>query len=103
SSSSNEPWLRVSTPTRVGRSPVTSSMRRACSESSWANALPTVPWPSSPMWNSWLFDVTGAQVLVALAADHHASIAVAAEDHWGPGHAVVVVGQRVPVGAGGRG
>ncbi len=43
------------------------------------------------------------QVLVGLATHDQPRVALAAEDDRRPRHAVVVVGHRVPVGAGGRG
>src|SRR3954451_17739806 len=95
--SSNEPRERVSTPLSCGRRPVTCSTPSARSSSSRANADPTVPWPSRPTSN-----VSGNQVLVGLAADDEARVAVLGEDDRRPRHAVVVVGERVAVGAGGR-
>src|SRR5437588_9255955 len=98
--SSNGPSRRVSTPEIDGLSPVSTSIRSAYSGSSCANAAPTVPCPSRPTRKLPSADVTGAQVLVALTANHQAGIAVAAEDHRGASHAVVVVGQRIAVGTG---
>src|ERR1700742_1847665 len=100
--SSNEPRLRVITPDSSGRSPVIRSIRSAWAGSSDANAEPTVPWPSTPTRNVGLSDVTGRQVVVGLAPHGHPGGALAAEDHRRPRHAVVVVGQRVAIGAGHR-
>src|SRR4051794_32975835 len=97
--SAKSPRERVSTPASSGRSPVACSTWGARSESRRANAPPTVPWPRRPTLN----DVPGGQVLVGLAADDDAGVAVAAEHHGWAREAVVVVGQRVTVGAGGRG
>src|SRR3954447_880101 len=94
--SSKSPRERVSTPEISGRMPVAASIEGARSSSSSWKALPTVPWPSRPTLN-----VTERQVVVCLAADDLASVAVAAEDHGRPGNAVVVVGHRVAVGTGG--
>src|SRR5919202_3325714 len=98
SSSSKSPRLRVSTPLSSGRRPVAASMPAARSASSAANAEPTVPWPSSPTLN----DVTGREVLEGLAPDDDSRLAVPAEDHRRPRHAVVVAGHRVPLRPGGR-
>src|SRR3954451_13746404 len=95
--SSDVPRERVSTPLRSGRSPVTCSTMSARAASSSANADPTVPWPSRPTLN-----VAGNQVLEGLAADDQARVAAGREDDGRAPHAVVVVGHRVAVGAGGR-
>src|SRR4051812_25410603 len=98
--SSKSPRLRVSTPTTSGRLPVVASIAPArCSISSW-RADPTVPWPSRPTLK---LDVTEREVVVGLAANHDASVAAGAEDHGRARDAVVVVGHRVTVGAGGGG
>src|SRR3954447_7509070 len=97
-SASKSPRERVRTPASSGRSPVTGTIASARSESSRANAEPTVPWPSRPTLN-----VSATQVLVSLAPHDAARVAAGAEDHRRPRHAVVVVGHRVPVGAGDRG
>src|SRR3954467_11657399 len=96
--SSKSPRLRVSTPTTSGRRTTVASIASARSSTSSANAEPTVPWPSRPT----LKLVTGGQVLVGLVSHDDSGVAGAAEDHRRAGHAVVVVGHRVPVGAGGR-
>ena len=61
--------------------------------------------PSSPTRKraaqSPSLDVPAHEVLVGLAAHDHARLAVAAEDHRRARDAVVVVGHRVAVGAGG--
>src|SRR3954453_9969219 len=95
--SSKVPRERVSTPVSSGRRPVMSSTSSARSSSSPANAEPTVPWPSRPTLN-----VSGNQVLDGLAAHDDPSVAAGGEDDGRPGDAVVVVGHRVAVGAGGR-
>src|SRR3954453_14761745 len=94
--SSNSPRDRVKTPDSSGRMPVENSTESARSSSSVWNALPTVPWPSSPT----LKVVTSRQVLVGLAAHHRARLPVATEDHGRARDGVVVVGHRVPIGAG---
>src|SRR2546423_6579695 len=94
--SSKSPCERVSTPEISGRMPVEASIAAARSSSSSWNALPTVPWPSSPTLN-----VTERQVDVGLAAYDLAGVAAGAEDHRRPRDAVVVVRHRVAVGAGG--
>src|SRR3954452_20541264 len=86
-----------STPLSSGRRPVTCATPGARSSSSCANAPPTVPWPSRPTLN-----VAPNEVLVGLAAHADARVAVLGEDDRRPRHAVVVVGQRVAVLAGGR-
>src|SRR3954464_1761815 len=91
------PRERVSTPVSSGLRPVTAATASARSASSVSNAAPTVPWPSSPTLN-----VSGIEVLVGLAPDDDAGVTAGAEDHRRPGDAVVVVGHRVPVGAGDR-
>src|SRR4051794_2920000 len=96
--SSNVPRERVSTPLRSGRSPVTCSTMSARASSSSANADPTVPWPSRPTLN-----VAGNQVLDRFAADDEPRVAARGEHHGRARDAVVVVGHRVAVGAGGRG
>src|SRR5215217_1449196 len=96
--SSNEPRERVSTPEISGRAPVIGSIASARSPSKTSKAEPTVPWPSSPTLN-----VAGNQVLQRLAPHRHPRLAARAEDHGRPWHAVVVVGQRVPIGARHRG
>src|SRR5579875_1738192 len=87
-------------------------MRSACSTTSSANALPTVPRPSTPIRNTGgsryaagdgSVDIAAHQVLVALPAHHDTRVAFPAEDHRRPGDAVVVVGHRVAVGARGGG
>src|SRR3954471_23847366 len=95
--SSKSPPERVRTPESSGRRPVIASTWCARAGSSSANAEPTVPCPRSPTLN----DVTREEVVVGLAPDDDLRVAVAAEDHGRPRHAVVVVGQRVAVGAGG--
>src|SRR5579859_742822 len=101
--SSNEPLLRVSTPASSGRSPVIRSIRPAWAWSWTAKAAPTVPWPSSPTRKRGPSGgIAGCQVCVGLAAHDHPGLAARAEhDRWAR-HAVVVVGHRVSVGAGGR-
>src|SRR5919107_741535 len=96
--SSKSPRERVSTPASSGRSPVTGTIASARSRSSVANAEPTVPWPSRPTLN-----VSGTQILVALAADDDPRRPVAAEQHGRAADAVVVGGHRVAVGPGGGG
>src|SRR5690242_2332759 len=96
STSSKVPRERVSTPVSSGRRPVTCSTWSARSRSSSAKADPTVPWPRRPT-----LKVAGKQVLVGLATDDGARVAVLDEHDWRPRHAVVVVGHRVAVGAGG--
>src|SRR3954470_13924417 len=96
--SSKSPRDRVKTPDSSGRSPVENSIESARSSSSVWSAPPTVPWPRSPTLNV----VTSRQVLVGLAAHDRARAAVLAEDHRRPGDRVVVVGHRMPVGAGRR-
>src|SRR4051812_29502060 len=93
--SSKSPRERVKTPDSSGFIPVENSIESARSSSSEWNALPTVPWPSSPTLN----EVTCGQVLVGLAAHDGARLAVAAEDHGRARDRVVVVGHRVPVRA----
>src|SRR5918992_703630 len=96
SSSSKLPRERVRTPLISGRSPVIGTIESARSASSSANALPTVPWPSRPT-----LYVAVTEVLVGLAPHDDAGVAARAEDHRRARNAVVVVGHRVPVGAGG--
>src|SRR3954452_1737729 len=91
--SSKSPRERVKTPDNSGRMPVENSIDSARSSSSEWNALPTVPWPSSPT----LKGVTSRQVLVGLAPHDNTRLAVAAEDHRRAGNRVVVVGHRVTV------
>src|SRR6266540_3114869 len=93
--SSKSPCERVRTPASSGRRPVIRSTWSARAGSSSAKADPTVPWPSRPT-----LYVTGEEVVVALAPHDDAVLAVAAEDHGRPRDPVVVVGQRVAVGAG---
>src|SRR2546421_546434 len=95
--SSRSPRERVSTPDISGRVPTDPSIAGARSSSSSWKADPTVPWPSSPTLN-----VTEREVLVGLAAHDLAGLAAGAEDHGRARYAVVVVGHRVAVGAGGR-
>src|SRR4051794_21084662 len=95
--SSKSPRERVSTPLISGRCPVAASIASARASSSSWNAPPTVPWPSRPT----LKDVTECEVLVALAAHDGPRVPVLAEDHRRARDAVVVVGHRVAVGAGG--
>src|SRR3954447_11017392 len=97
--SAKSPRERVRTPASSGRRPVMCSTCGARASSRRANAPPTVPWPRRPTLN----EVTSRQVFVGLAADDDAGVAVAAEHHGRAGQAVVVVGQRIAVGAGGRG
>ena len=104
--SSKSPSLRRRTPATSGRRPVTSStivgaLRRAAR----AKAPPTVPVPEERRRRTGLGHHTSRadQVVVGLAADDDPRLAVAAEDHRRPRHAVVVVGHRVAVGAGRRG
>src|SRR5919206_2426099 len=113
--SSKSPRLRVSTPVSSGRRPVTAATSSARSASSAANADPTVPWPSRPTRNgaapvvSWgagpppASDIAGREVGVRLAAHGEPGVAVADEHDGGARDAVVGVGHRVAVGAGGRG
>src|ERR671918_3119978 len=99
--SAKSPSDRLRTPAISGRRaamPATSSARAATSS---ANAPPTVPLPKTPIRATSL--IARRQVLVGLAADDHARVALAAEDHRGARDAVVVRGHRVAVGAGGRG
>src|SRR3954451_11945998 len=95
--SSKSPRLRVSTPLISGRCPVAASIASARASSNSWNADPTVPWPSRPT----LKDVTEREVLVALAAHDGPRVPVLAEDHRRARDAVVVVGHRMAVGAGG--
>src|SRR5215207_3705316 len=98
--SSKSPRLRVSTPEISGRRPTSASIAPARSSSSAAKADPTVPWPSTPMRKGSA--VTQGEVVVGLAADHHAGVALPAEDHGRPRHRVVVVRHGVRVRTGGR-
>src|SRR4051812_17790448 len=93
--SAKSPSERVSTPLTRGRSPVVCSTQSARSSSSATNADPTVPWPRTPT-----LKVSAKEVLVGLAAHDQSGVAVTAEDHRRPGHAVVVVGHREAVRAG---
>src|ERR1700722_6893741 len=103
--SSNEPLERDSTPETSGRRPVIRSTRSACSEISSTNAPPTVPRPSTPILKEAApsVDIAAHEVVVGLATDDHAGVAVLAEDHWRTRYTVVVVRHRVAVGAGGGG
>ena len=105
--SPKSPSLRVRTPAISGRRPVAASTASARSASSSAKAAPTVPRPSSPMRTGFEplepSDIARGQVLVGLAPDDDARLAVAAEDDRRPRHAVVVARHRVAVGAGRRG
>src|SRR5919199_3256757 len=112
--SSKSPRLRVSTPVSCGRRPVTAATSSARSASSAANAEPTGPWPSRPTRNGVAAvargagpppasDIAGGEVGVRLAAHGEPGVAVADEHDGGARDAVVGVGHRVPVGAGGRG
>src|SRR5829696_2308319 len=92
--SSKDPRERVRTPEISGRAPVIGAIASARSASSATNAAPTVPWPSRPTLN-----VPGTQVLHRLAPHHDPRLAARAHDHGRPRHAVVVVGERVAVGA----
>src|SRR4029077_2621915 len=96
------PSERLRTPEISGRRPVAASTAAARSASRSAKAAPTVPFPSSPMRMGLgpSLDIAGRQVLVGLAPDHDPRLAVAAEDHRRPRHAVVVAGHRVTVSAG---
>ena len=103
------PRLRVSTPDSSGRSPVIRSIRSACAGSSSANAGADRAVAEQPDAErlargppAHRRDVPAHQVGVGLAAHDEARVAVAAEDHRRARHAVVVVGHRVAVGAGGR-
>src|SRR3954470_1559154 len=107
---SKSPSPRVSTPETSGCRPVAAVTASARAASSSAKAAPTVPRPSSPMRTGLepseaiaRLEVPRGQVLVGLAADDHAGLAIAAEDDRGTRHAGVVVGHRVAVGAGGGG
>src|SRR3954452_11732609 len=105
--SSKSPRARVSTPTTSGRTPVVAAIASARSSISSCSAEPTVPWPSRPILNRDgspgrpASDVTEREVVVGLAAHHHAGVAARAEDHGRARDAVVVVGHRVTVCAGG--
>src|SRR3954454_14218862 len=92
------PRERVRTPVSSGRRPVTCSTWSVRSRSRSANAAPTVPWPRRPT-----LKVSGKQVLVGLAPHDGPGFALADEDDGRPRLAVVVVGHRVAVGAGGGG
>src|SRR5829696_5917497 len=93
--SRKSPRERVSTPEISGRSPVTRSTSPARSTTRPANAAPTVPWPSRPT----LKEVTGQQVVVALAPHDGAPPPTGGEDDGRARDPVVVVGHRVAVGA----
>src|SRR3954453_18709419 len=95
--SGKSPRERVRTPVTSGRRPVTAAIASARSAISVSNALPTVPWPSSPTLN-----VPGMEVLEGLAAHDPARVAAGAEHDGRARDAVVVVGHRVHVGAGHR-
>src|SRR3712207_2398519 len=101
--SSKLPSERLSTPETSGRSPVMGTIASARSASSSANAPPTVPRPRTPTRKTGSADMAGHQVVVGLAADDHAGVTVAAEDHGRARQAVVVVGHREAVGPGDRG
>src|SRR3954453_14505440 len=96
--SSKLPRERVSTPESSGRRPVMFATASARSSSSRAKAAPTVPWPSRPT-----LYVSAMKVLEGLPAHDQPRAAVFTEHDGRAGHAVVVVGHRVHVGAGDRG
>src|ERR1700760_823313 len=115
--SAKSPSLRVSTPPSSGLRPVAASTASPRASVNSAKAAPTLPRPSRPMRTGFgpsptstaspvaaaTSDIAGGEVVEGLAADDPAGLAVAAEDHRRPGHAVVVGGHRVAVGAGRRG
>src|SRR5271163_111364 len=105
------PRVRVSTPQITGLRPLKRAISSALSSSSAEKAEPTVPWPSRPTLKSAAgpspsadirsgplrAEIPRDEVLEALAPDHHARVALGAEDHRRARHAVVVVGHRVTV------